>query len=573
MLVRIQRIGIDLVSQIFLSKSLTALVRKKRYFYHSKENVLHSKRKRAKERHHIIRKHRQRKNEMVKEKIIESFTSVLPVIIIVLILSVLLVPMEISTIALFVVGSFLLIAGMGFFQFGAEMAMTPTGEGVGTELFKIKNILLVVSIIFVVGFFITIAEPDLQVLANQTPGIPNYVLIFTIAIGIGLFLILALLRVRYNIKLSTILIVLYVIVFGLAFFVPEDFLAVAFDSGGVTTGPITVPFIMAMGVGFVSLRTEKNASEDSFGLVAIASVGPILTVLILGILYNPTNAEYNAADIPEVTTSQEVAHAFTSELSGYAMEMLKALLPIVAVFIVFQLVTHRYNHGNLIKVTVGYVYTFIGLVLFLVGVNVGFLPVGYLLGENLASSESQWILIPLGMLIGFFIVKAEPAVQILKHQVEDVTKGAITKNLVGNSLSIGVAVAVGISMLRILVGIPIMWILIPGYLIAIALTFFVPKIFVGIAFDSGGVASGPMTSTFLLPFAIGACEGVGGNIMTDAFGVVAMVAMTPLLTVQIMGLIYSKKHRKAQPIEKPANSLEECSSGSIIDSAKIQSDN
>jgi len=262
--------------------------------------------------------------------------------------------------------------------------------------------------------------------------------------------------------------------------VPGEFLPVAFDSGGVTTGPMTVPFIMALGVGFAALRSDKNASDDSFGLVAISSIGPILTVLLLGIFYNPTSAGYTAAIIPEVLTTQDVLRAFTSEFSGYGKDMLIALLPIMAVFLIFQLITKRFKRRQSAKVIVGFVYTFVGLVLFLVGVHVGFLPVGHLLGVDIAASPHSWVLIPLGMLIGFFIVKAEPAVQVLNRQVEETTQGAISGKTVGNSLSIGVAVAVGISMLRILTGIPIMWILIPGYAIAIVLTFFVPKIFVGI---------------------------------------------------------------------------------------------
>ena len=496
-----------------------------------------------KERHRLIRERRRKTTEQLLIKVRESFSSVLPVTIIVLALSVILVPMDISTVALFLVGAVLLIVGMGFFQLGAEMAMTPTGEGLGTQLSKTKKTSLIIIISCIVGFLITIAEPDLQVLGNQAPAIPGTVLILTIALGVGVFLALAFIRVRLRIKLSTVLIVMYALLFVLTFFVPHEFVPVAFDSGGVTTGPMTVPFIMAMGVGFVLLRGDKNASDDSFGLVAISSVGPILAVLLLGIFYNSAETSYSAITIPEVTTTRDVARAFSSEFADYAREMLIALLPILAVFVIFQIITRRFKRRQVTKSIVGFVYTFIGLVIFLVGVNVGFLPVGHSLGADIAVTPYRWILVPLGMLIGFFIVKAEPAVQVLNRQVEEVTQGAISSKLVGNSLSIGVAAAVGIAMLRILTGIPIMWVLIPGYVIAIALTFFVPKLFVGIAFDSGGVASGPMTSTFLLPFAIGACEGVGGNVMTDAFGVVAMVAMTPLIAVQIMGLMYSIKSK------------------------------
>lgn len=506
---------------------------------------------RALRKHHLIRKHRRGLNDQLRKKVKESFSSVAPVTAIVLLISISLVPMHVGTIALFLVGALLLIIGMGFFQFGAEMAMMPIGEGLGTELSKTKKISIVVVIGVIVGFLITIAEPDLQVLAQQAPAIPNQVLILTIAVGVGLFLGTALVRIVFKIRLSTVLIVLYGILFALTPFVPSEFLPVAFDSGGVTTGPMTVPFIMALGAGFVSLRNDKHSSDDSFGLVAIASVGPILTVLLLGIFYHPSSTGYTAAAIPVIATTQDVVRAFVVEFSGYAKELLVALLPIAGMFLIFQIVTRRFRSRQIAKAVIGFIYTFIGLLLFLVGVNVGFLPVGHLIGNHIGADAYRWVLVPIGMLVGFFIVKAEPAVQVLNHQVEEITQGAISGKIVENSLSIGVAFAVGIAMVRILTGIPILWVLIPGYIAAIALTFFVPKIFVGIAFDSGGVASGPMTSTFLLPFAIGACEGIGGNVMTDAFGVVAMVAMTPLIAVQIMGLIYTMK-RKPTPLNKSA---------------------
>jgi len=264
-----------------------------------------------KEKRHLIKERKRGMNEQFRIKVRESFSSVVPVTAIVLLLSVFLVPMDISTIALFLVGAVLLVIGMGFFQLGAEMAMTPIGEGLGTELSKTKKIIAIVGIGFVVGFLITIAEPDLQVLAKQAPAIPGNVLILTIAAGVGLFLVAALLRVLLKIKLSTILIALYGILFALAIFVPGEFLPVAFDSGGVTTGPMTVPFIMAMGIGFVSLRSDKNAGDDSFGLVAISSIGPILTVLLLGIFYNPTETGYSAVEMPVVATTQDVVRAFT----------------------------------------------------------------------------------------------------------------------------------------------------------------------------------------------------------------------------------------------------------------------
>jgi len=477
----------------------------------------------------------------LKEKTKEAFSSVLPITVIVLLLSVIVVPMEVGVISMFLVGAVLLIVGMGFFSLGADMAMTPMGEGLGIQVSKSKKIGIVVLISLLIGFIITIAEPDLQVLANQVPSIPNNILIGAVAAGVGVFLVLAVLRIRYRINLSYMLLGCYMVLFLLSVFVPRDFLSVAFDSGGVTTGPITVPFIMAFGVGLAALRNDKNSSSDSFGLVALCSIGPILAVMLLGIFYNPTDATYNAVEIVEVVTTQDIVKQFSLSAPAYAEEVLLAILPIGVMLLLLQLVTKRYRKHQLVKMAIGFLYTYIGLVLFLTGVNTGFLPVGYLLGKELASSSFQWLLVVLGIVIGYFIVSAEPAVHVLNKQVEDVTNGAINQKSMNLCLSIGVAISVGLSMIRVITGISIYWLVIPGYLAALAMTFFVPKIFVGIAFDSGGVASGPMTSTFLLPLAMGACEAIGGDVMTDAFGVVAMVAMVPLLAIQIMGLVYSMK--------------------------------
>lgn len=482
-------------------------------------------------------------NEKLKEKVKESLSSVLPITLIVLVLSVTLVPMEIGTLALFLTGAVLLIVGMGFFQLGAEMSMTPLGEGVGKTLAKREKVLLIVLVAFALGTIITIAEPDLQVLANQVASIPNSVLIWTVAVGVGVFLALAVLRILFRTSLAKCLLGAYALLFVLTLFSPKEFLAVAFDAGGVTTGPITVPFIMALGVGVSAIRSTQGHDDDSFGLVALCSGGPILMVLLLGIFYHPTDAAYSAVEIAPVITTRDVAQQFALGFPGYAEEVLLSILPIVAVFVLFQLLTHYYRRRQLLRTGVGFLYTVIGLILFLTGVNVGFTPVGNLLGSGLAGSAYRWVLIPIGALIGYYIVKAEPAVQVLNKQVEDVTGGTVSQSMMNTALSIGVACAVMLSMVRVLTGISIYWILVPGYALALILARFVPSVFVGIAFDSGGVASGPMTSTFLLPLAMGACTALGGNVVTDAFGVVALVALAPPVAIQIMGVLYVHKSK------------------------------
>ncbi len=480
-------------------------------------------------------------NPKLREKTMESLSAVLPITGIVLLISIFLVPMELGSLVMFVVGAIMLILGMGFFQLGAEMSMTPIGEGIGVQISKTRKVLVVLLIGFVMGAIITISEPDLQVLAEQVPSVPNRVLILTVAVGVGLFLALAIVRIKFQIDLSKMLIILYGLLIGASFLVPKEFMAVAFDSGGVTTGPMTVPFIMAMGIGLASRRTDKNSASDSFGLVALSSIGPILAVLVLGCFYKPTEAVYSLGDVATVVTTRDVVRVFGGSIPIYAREVLVSLLPIAAVFVIFQLLTRRYQRRQLKRIAVGLVYTYAGLVLFLCGVNVGFAPVGSFLGKELASLVFNWILIPIGMLIGYYIVKAEPAIQVLNHQVENVTDGAVSVKAMNRCMSIGVAISVGLAIMRVLTGLPIGWIITPGYLIALVLSRFVPKIFVGIAFDSGGVASGPMTSTFLLPLSIGTCQAIGGNLMTDAFGVVALVALTPLIAIQIMGIVYQVK--------------------------------
>ena len=489
----------------------------------------------------------------LKEKLKEALQAVLPIIGLVLLLSFTIAPISPSILLCFLIGGILLIAGIVFFTLGAELAMSPMGERVGTAMTQSKKLWVVVALSFLLGFIITISEPDLQVLAQQVPAVPNLTLILAVACGVGVFLVVALLRMLFSIALPPFLVCFYAVIFILAFFVPKEFLSVAFDSGGVTTGPMTVPFIMALGVGISATRSDRHAADDSFGLVALCSIGPILAVMMLGLIYNPDSAAYMPPVIPEIADSKQLWNLFAVELPTYMKEIALSLLPIVLFFAVFQALILKLSGRNLTRILIGLVYTYIGLVLFLTGVNVGFMPAGNYLGQVLAGLSHPWVIVPIAMVMGYFIVKAEPAVYVLNKQVEEITDGAISARAMGTALSAGVAISLGIAMIRVLTGISILWILIPGYTIALVISFFVPKIYTAIAFDSGGVASGPMTAAFLLPLAQGACVALGGNIVTDAFGVVAMVAMTPLITIQVMGL-YSKlaEKKKTAAVPTPA---------------------
>ena len=473
----------------------------------------------------------------------ESLQSVLPIFAIVLLLSITFAPLESGVLVMFLFGTLLLIVGMGFFTIGSGISMEPLGEGIGSTLAQIKNVKIPLIVCFVLGVLITIAEPDLTVLAEQVPSIPNLVLILAVAIGVGIFLVVSMIRSRRGFKLNTLLIAFYALAIVLAFLAPDDFIPTAFDSGGVTTGPITVPFIMALGAGIASMSNAKNARENSFGLIALCSIGPILSVLLLSIVFKPEGSAAQETIVIAQTT-KEAFEAFLNGLPKYAEEVIVAILPILGVLTVFQFLTGRFNSHQLIKMGVGFVYTYIGLVLFLTGANVGFMPAGRLIGAKIAEGGAKFMLVPIGALMGYFVVSAEPAVHSLKKQVEEITNGSVSQKSIGLALSIGVGASVGIAMLRVLTGIPLMPILIFGYVLSLIITFFVPPIYTGIAFDSGGVASGPMSTTFILPFAIGACEALGGNVLTDAFGIVAMVAMTPLIAIQVMGLISEIKRKK-----------------------------
>ncbi len=483
---------------------------------------------------------------LLRSKLTEVLSAVLPIVALVWLLHLTLAPMTADVLLLFHVGAFLLIVGMVAFMIGTDISMRPMGEMIGAQLTRSRRLTLFVVFGLLIGFLITVAEPDLQVLAKQVQGVPDAVIICAVAGGVGVFLVIALLRIIFRVNLKKLLLGCYLLVFLVAAFTNPAFLSVAFDSGGVTTGPITVPFILTLGVGVASVMGSRSSAEDSFGLVALCSVGPIIAVMILSALFGGTAGDYTPVLTPSANTIGGALHVFASELPVYAKEIALALLPIAGLFIAFQLIYLHLHKKQLIRIGVGLVYTFIGLTLFLTGVNVGFLPAGKALGAALASRASSFWVIPVGMVMGFCVVAAEPAVHVLNREVSHITGGSISRRAMMLSLSLGVAVSIGISMVRALTGISIWWFLAPGYGIALALMFVTPGSFTAIAFDSGGVASGAMTATFLLPFAMGASEAVGSDVMTSAFGLVAMVAMTPLIAIQLLGLVYRVKQNSAQ---------------------------
>ncbi len=488
------------------------------------------------------------------EKIKESVASILPVALIILLLSLTVTPLPNSIFIAFLFGTFIMIFGMGLFTLGVDKSMTPMGEHVGATITKSKKLWLVIFVSLFVGTLITASEPDLTVLAEAIPAIDTTTFIMAVSIGVGVFLVFAVLRIIFAVKLRYLLFASYGIIFLMAALVSPDFLAVAFDAGGVTTGPLTVPFIMAMGVGISSIAADTSKSGDSFGLMALCSAGPIIAILVLGLVYSVESGTYTPDAIIDFANSKEFGMEFLHEIPHKMLEVAKGLFPVVIFFFIFQLIFNRLPVDKILKLSVGVIYTYVGIVLFLTGVSIGFFPVGSYIGESLGTSSYKWLLIPIGMLLGYFIVLAEPAVHVLEKQVEEVTAGTISKKMLRVGMSVGVSIAVGLAMFRAITGISILWFVGIGYALALGLSFIVPDFFTSIAFDSGGVASGAMTSTFLMPLAVGATYAVGGNIMTDAFGVIAMVALLPPITIQVLGLIYQIKTKRAERIIEPLDS-------------------
>ena len=474
---------------------------------------------------------------LVKSKLWESFQSILPIALIVAFLALSLTPMSASTFLLFVFGVLCLVIGLSLFTTGAEMSMQTIGAKIGTHLAQSGKIWLIALVSFLIGIFVTISEPDLQILADQVSAVDSLTLILAVSAGVGIFLVIAMLRIVFRISLSWLLIGFYVLAFALCFFVSPDFWALAFDSGGVTTGPMTVPFIMSIGAGVSGIRATKNEHDDAFGLVSLCSVGPIVAVMTLGIIFSLQDLPYTPTLPPVAENTAQLTDLYLHGFIGHAGQIAVALLPIIVFAILFQLLTRAFTARKLLRIGIGLIYTFIGLVIFLTGANEGFLPVGHELGKSLADFSGGWLLIPVGMLLGYFIVNAEPAVYVLNKQVEDITDGRVSKRSMMIALSTGVGISIALSMLRIVFDFSILFYVIPGYLLSLGLSFFVPGIYTAIAFDSGGVASGPLTSGFILPLAVGACCVLQGEtkVMADAFGIVAMVAMTPLITIQLLG--------------------------------------
>lgn len=475
------------------------------------------------------------KNKLT-ESLIDAIKSVMPIVIIIIGIS-FLIDIPNKTILSFSISAVLLIVGIAVFTTGANMSMIKMGEKIGNLLVKKRRKWLILVASVIVGIVITISEPDLIVLANELTSIPNMLLIVLVAIGVGVYLLIGVYRILSKLSFRTIVTVSLLFIMLLLYFTPPEFISVAFDSGGVTTGAMGVPLIVAFGYGISRLRSGKDAKSYSFGLCGICSLGPVIIVLILGFIFKVDNYFETTGFINNYGILENIGSCFIKSIKEISL----ALLPILIVFYVSQIFDKKMNKYEHIRMIFGIILSLLGLALFLTGVSSGFLEIGYRIGNTFASSSYKYLLIPIGMIIGYIIIRLEPAVKILIKRISDLTEGSISEELISLCLSIGVSAAVGLSLIRIYFGIPIIYIIVPGYFVAATLMYFTPNMFTAIAFDSGASASGAMTTSFLLPLCIGACVSLNSNIMINAFGIGALVSLTPIITVQVLGIIYNHK--------------------------------
>ena len=479
----------------------------------------------------------------ITESVYDSFKSVIPIAIVIIIIG-LIIGLPSTSIMAFGISSILLMFGISIFTIGANMSMIEIGEHIGNSIIRKKKLFLILFISLIVGIVITISEPDLTVFANELTSIPTILIILSASIGIGLYLMIGVFRIIKNVSYRKIITISLLIIMALLYFVPLDFVSVAFDSGAVTTGAMGVPMIIAFGYGITKYRSDSDSKGDSFGLCGMASLGPVIVILILGLFFRVDSYFDTSSFINTLGLSSRFITKFVASFK----DVLICVAPIILVFIVSQIIDKRLPRNTLIKICVGLVLSVLGLTLFLTGVSAGFIEMGYRIGSVFASSRERYLLIPIGMLIGYIIINVEPSVKILIKHISNLTEGSISEKIISLCLSIGVCLAIGISLCRIFFSIPMIYVIVPGYFIAGLLMYYTPKMFMTIAFDSGGAASGTMTTSFLLPICIGVCEMMGGNILSNAFGVGALVSLAPIITIQIVGIIYNRKMEKKDNI-------------------------
>lgn len=484
------------------------------------------------------------------EKCKESAISVLPFFAIITLLYLVFLPFSIFALLSIIVATILMIVGMSLFSVGVDMSTMKMGGYVGSNLSKSRRLSLMAILSFVLGFMVTIAEPDLMVLAEQVPGISSkWIILITVSLGTGVFLLLATIRIIFRISIRTILIISYALALILCLFAPNNFLPLSYDTIGVTTGAVSVPFIMAFGLGICAVRSGKNNQEDGFGLVALASIGPVISMLIVSIFIK-TDSTILTESTSMISSANQWGVSIGSSILSYLKEVFVVIIPIFVFFLIYNFKYLKLPKTQLLRIAIGLMYCYIGLVAFLTGVSSGYLPMADWLGYTIAMSDFRWVIIPIAVLIGFFLVFAEPAVHVLNKQVEDITDGVISKKTMLIGISIGVALAMLIVSIRALFGFEFVYLIVPLTIIMIVLNIYTPNLFSGIAFDSGGAAAGSLAASFVLPFIIGICKAIGGDVMLYGFGTIGIISILPTIVIQIMGIRYQYVLNKVKKKQK-----------------------
>ena len=491
----------------------------------------------------------------------EAFYSSLPLAVIIIIVCVFVAPMEdpFNYVKL-LVGYLSVVVGQSLFLVGLDESILPIGKMVGNSLSRLKKVVFIVGFGIVFGVLSTVAEPALAVLARQAnmliDVVDTSVFIWISSLGIGAFIGFALYRILKNYNIKIVFAVLYIIVFVLAIFVPEEFVSLAFDGSGATTGDISVPFILVLGVGASATMSRKKTTDDTFGIIGIASVGPILTIFVYGIILRFVGG---GVIPPANLYTPEATVTLGNLLMSNFWDVILAILPIVLVFLLFQFFFIKLPAKELSRILLGTIPVCIGLLIFLSGIDYGFAYAAKYIGEIFFDASRpgwyKWLLLVVGFVLGAAITMSEPAVTILGEQVEEITNGHIKKQTIRTTLAIGIGFASLLSILKILTQINILYFLTPLYIISIILMKFSPKMFVGLAFDSGGVTGGALTSAFLTPLTLGVAQAVAEaagpsaqSILTNGFGIIAFISVTPLIAVQVLGIIYEMRIKTIERI-------------------------
>lgn len=525
---------------------------------------------------------------IMKNKYLRSFfnsaISIIPIAVIVLVLSFTgLAPINNTDYVSLAIGTIIMIIGLSFFQIGAQNGLIRVGEYMGASLSKQKNLIIVIVFAFLLGSLITCAEPSILIMSKQA-GLDPIILIGSIAAGVGIFVVIGILRIVFHKSLNVWYLAFYLIVFMLLCILQVDpnnhaFLPFIFDAGGITTGSATVPFILALGAGVAMTRGGNRSKDSSFGLVGLASIGPIITMVIMILINSSGFAPYEVkpAPLPDMNLVVDFGYigqrllgsllpASDFSTLGSMIEVAMALAPILVIFFVYELIFIKLSLNKVLSLLIGFLVSFVGLSMFLTAVGSTMSPIGLKVGQQLAN-EQDWVIILIAFIIGCVTILCEPAVHVLTTQIEDMSDGQLKKETVLATLSIGVGVAICLSVIRTLIGFSIMYYIIPGYLVSLIMMFIVPDLYTAIAFDSGGTASGPMAVSFVLPLIVGIFSERSGlttgvEFYESAFGVVSMVAMTPILAIQILGLASKFKTMYALHIVK--NQIHDVRNNEII---------